>query len=78
MVERSPQEARIPLAELARAPFPKLVVSGAHHPAFDAVCDVLERALGAGRAVLPGAGHSVQRAPGFNDALCDFFARATP
>src|SRR6266498_3353305 len=51
--------------ELAAAPFPKLVVSGGHHPAFDAVCDVLEARLGAERAVLPGAGHSLPRAPGF-------------
>jgi pimeloyl-ACP methyl ester carboxylesterase len=78
MVERSPHEARIPLAELAAEPFPKLVVSGAHHPAFDAVCDVLERALGAERAVLAGSGHGVQRVPGFNDVLADFLERATP
>ena len=44
-VERGPWEAEIPLAALAAAPFPKLVVSGAHHPAFDAICDVLEREL---------------------------------
>jgi pimeloyl-ACP methyl ester carboxylesterase len=77
MVERSPAEAVIPFDELARAPFPKLVVSGAHSPAFDAVCDVLEQRLGAERAVLPGAGHSVQRlgAP-FNDLLGDFVAQA--
>ena len=31
MVERGPWEAEIPLAELRAAPFPKLVVSGAHH-----------------------------------------------
>ena len=70
MVERPPWEAEIPLDALARAPFPKLVVSGGHHPAFDAVCDVLERRLGAERAVIPGAGHSVQRtgAP-FNERL---------
>jgi pimeloyl-ACP methyl ester carboxylesterase len=59
MVERYPWTAQIPLDELARTPFPKLVVSGAHSEAFDAVCDVLERRLGAERAVLPGAGHSV-------------------
>ena len=41
-VERGPWEAGIPLDALAAAPFPKLVVSGAHHPAFDAICDVLE------------------------------------
>jgi pimeloyl-ACP methyl ester carboxylesterase len=58
---RPPWEAEIPLDDLAAAPFPKLVVSGGHHPAFEAVCDVLEERLGAERAVIPGAGHSVQR-----------------
>jgi pimeloyl-ACP methyl ester carboxylesterase len=75
-VERPPWEAEIPLAALARTPFPKLVVSGGHHAAFDAVCDVLERELDAERAVLPGAGHSLPRAPGFNDVLLGFLARA--
>jgi pimeloyl-ACP methyl ester carboxylesterase len=60
MVERSPGTAEIPLEELAAKPFPKLVVSGAHSALFDAICDVLERSLGAQRAVLPGAGHAVQ------------------
>lgn len=77
MVERSPAEAVIPLDDLARAPFPKLVVSGGHSAAFEAVCDVLEQRLGIERAVLPGAGHSVQRlgAP-FNELLASFVARA--
>jgi pimeloyl-ACP methyl ester carboxylesterase len=60
-VERYPWTAEPPLDQLAATPFPKLVVSGAHNAAFDAVCDVLERRLGATRAVLPGAGHSVPR-----------------
>src|SRR5213078_1792229 len=70
MVERTPWEADPPLDALRTAPFPKLVVSGGHSAAFDAVCDVLERKLEAKRAVLPGAGHSVQRlgAP-FNELL---------
>jgi pimeloyl-ACP methyl ester carboxylesterase len=76
MVERAPWEARIPFDQLAAARFPKLVVSGAHNPAFDAVCDVLEERLGAERAVLPGAGHSIPRAPGFNEQLTEFLARA--
>jgi pimeloyl-ACP methyl ester carboxylesterase len=77
MVERSPAEAVIPLDDLLRAPFPKLVVSGGHSPAFDAVCDVLEERLGAERAALPGAGHSIQRlgAP-FNELLTSFVERA--
>ena len=77
LVERSPWEAKIPLGELRALPFPKLVVSGAHSAAFDAVCDVLERALDAERAVCPGAGHSAQAAPGFNDILTAFVARAS-
>jgi pimeloyl-ACP methyl ester carboxylesterase len=76
MNERGPWEAEIPLAELAAAPFPKLVVSGAHHPAFDAICDRLERELGAERRVLPGYGHTVQRHPDFNEVLEDFVDRA--
>jgi hypothetical protein len=52
-------------------------VSGAHHPAFDAICDVLERELRAERAVLPGHGHSVQRHPDFNRVLAGFVERAT-
>jgi pimeloyl-ACP methyl ester carboxylesterase len=76
MVERGPWEAEIPLDELAAAPFPKLVVSGAHHPAFDGICDALERRLSAERVVLPGYGHTVQRHPEFNEVLIDFVERA--
>jgi pimeloyl-ACP methyl ester carboxylesterase len=75
-VERGPWEAEIPLARIAAAPFPKLVVSGAHHLAFDAICDTLERELAAERVVLPGYGHVVQRHPDFNDRLTDFVDRA--
>lgn len=61
IVERGPWEADIALKQLARAPFPTLVVSGGHSAAFDAVCDVLERDLGADRAVIAVAGHSIPR-----------------
>jgi pimeloyl-ACP methyl ester carboxylesterase len=77
IAERLPSEAEIPLTELRRALFPKLVVSGGHHAAFDAVCDVLERELAAERAVVSGAGHSVPRTgEPFNDVLLDFLLRA--
>jgi pimeloyl-ACP methyl ester carboxylesterase len=77
MVERSPAEAVIPFDELAPTPYPKLVVSGGHSPAFEAVCNVLEKRLGAERAVLPGAGHSVQRlGEPFNELLTEFVERA--
>jgi pimeloyl-ACP methyl ester carboxylesterase len=75
IAERGPWEAEIPLEKLAAASFPTLVVSGAHHPAFDAICDVLERALRAERLVLSGYGHSVQRHPQFNAALASFVGR---
>jgi len=72
MAERMPWEAEIQLDELAAAGFPKLVISGAHHPAFDAVCDVLEERLPARREVLPGAGHGIPRAPGYLELLAGF------
>jgi pimeloyl-ACP methyl ester carboxylesterase len=76
MVERSPVEADPPLEALAGRPFPKLVVSGGHSAAFDAVCDVLQERLGAQRAVLPGAGHSIPRlGPPLNELLRVFVAR---
>jgi pimeloyl-ACP methyl ester carboxylesterase len=61
IAERTPDQAVVPLDELAAAPFPKLVLSGGHSAAFDAVCDVLEERLTAQRVVLPGAGHSIPR-----------------
>lgn len=75
IAERSPHEAVIPLDELASAPFPKLVVSGGHNAAFDAVCDVLQDRLGAQRAVLPGAGHSIPRLGEPFNALLEAFIR---
>lgn len=71
IVERAPWEAEIPLDTLAGAGFPVLVVSGGHHAAFDAVCDVLEQRLTARRIVLPGYGHSAQRHPEFNERLAE-------
>ena len=74
--ERGPWEAQIPVDAIRARPFPKLVASGAHHAAFDAICDALERDLGAERLILPGAGHTVQRAQGFNETLAGFLERA--
>ena len=76
LVERPPHEAEIPLNELAAAPFPKLVVSGGHSAAFDAIANVLEQRLGAERAVVPGAGHSISRAPGYGATLVRFLESA--
>jgi pimeloyl-ACP methyl ester carboxylesterase len=77
MVERAPWEAEIPLAALRATRYPKLVVSGGHSEAFDTVCDVLARDLGAERAVCRGAGHTAQSAGGFNELLSDFVDRAS-
>lgn len=74
--ERGPWEAEIPLAALAASGLPVLVVSGAHHPAFDAICDALEHALHAERVVIPGYGHNPQLSPAFTEALLGFVARA--
>jgi pimeloyl-ACP methyl ester carboxylesterase len=73
--ERRPDEAVITLEPL---PYPVLVVTGGHEPAFEAVADVLCERLGAERLVLRGAGHAVQRAPGFNQELEAFIARRSP
>jgi pimeloyl-ACP methyl ester carboxylesterase len=77
MVERGPWEAEVPLETLAAAAFPKLVVSGNHHPAFDGICEVLVERLPAERLVLKGYGHTVQRHPDFNDHLAAFVERAS-
>ena len=61
MAERFPWEAVLPFDLLRGSAFPKLVLSGAHSDAFDAVCDVIVDRLAAERAVIPGGGHSVQR-----------------
>jgi len=53
-------DSRLPLAELAAAPFPKLVVSGGHSAGFEAMCDDLGKHIGASRAVVSGAGREIQ------------------
>lgn len=52
-------EAEIPLAQLAAAPFRKLVISGEHSVAFETIADRVAAGIGARRAHLPGAGHGV-------------------
>ena len=69
---RSPSEARPDLGALAEAGIPVMVVSGDHHRGIEALCDALAERLRARREVVPGAGHAVPRAPGFNDVLEDF------
>jgi pimeloyl-ACP methyl ester carboxylesterase len=73
MEERPPWEADVPIEALAAAPFPKLVISGDHSPAFEAVCDVLAERVGAQRAVIGGRGHTIPStgAP-YNERLLAF------
>jgi pimeloyl-ACP methyl ester carboxylesterase len=49
-----------PVSALAAARFPKLVVSGGHSAAFEGMCTVLARHIGAERAAIEGAGHEIQ------------------
>jgi pimeloyl-ACP methyl ester carboxylesterase len=50
----------LPLAELAAARFPKLVVSGGHHAGFERSCADLAQRIGAAHEVIEGAGHEIQ------------------
>ncbi len=59
MRERPPWEADPPLELLRDAAFGKLVISGAHSPVFEAVCDALADRLDAQRAVVSGRGHTI-------------------
>ena len=69
----------LPIADVAAAACLKVVISGGHSPAFDAVCDDLADRIGAARAEVPGAGHEVQFAgPGINDLLLDLWRGAAP
>jgi pimeloyl-ACP methyl ester carboxylesterase len=76
MQERPPWEAEPDWPVLREAPFPKLVVSGGHSEVFEAVCDAVAERLGARRAVLPGRGHTVPAAAGYNALLEDFLDSA--
>lgn len=75
---RPPWDRDLPLAALASAPFPKLVVSGGHSDGFEAVCDQLADRIDGARASIQGAGHEIQftGAP-LNDMLADLWRSAT-
>jgi pimeloyl-ACP methyl ester carboxylesterase len=73
---RPPWPTDLPLAQLASAKFPKLVVSGGHSAGFDAICDDLAKQIGAGRMAIAGAGHEVQfTGKPLNDALLALWRR---
>ncbi|MBS1871279.1 MAG: alpha/beta fold hydrolase [Actinobacteria bacterium] len=77
MAERPPWESDPPLAELAAASFPKLVISGRHSPVFEAVCDVVAERIGAERATASGGGHSIPLVGEPYNALLEDFLRRT-
>lgn len=60
-VERPPWTGDPPLDALARAAFPKLVISGGHSEVFELVCDRLAERIGAQRSVIAGQGHTIPR-----------------
>jgi hypothetical protein len=69
----------LPVGPLAAAQFPKLVISGNHSPAFEAVCDALAARLKASRAHLTGAGHATpETGDAFNQTLEAFMRTACP
>lgn len=63
MRERPPWLAELPLDEIRGAGIPVMVVTGDHSNLFERSADALAHALGptTERALLPGAGHAVQR-----------------
>jgi pimeloyl-ACP methyl ester carboxylesterase len=74
---RKPWECELPTTELASASFPKLVVSGGHSDAFDAICDALAEQLSADHLEVSGAGHEIQfTGPPINEALSDLWRKA--
>jgi pimeloyl-ACP methyl ester carboxylesterase len=73
LMTETPWNASVPATDIAKAPWRKLVVSGASCAAFEAICDRLAYEWGAVRRVFPGAGHAVQRiGEPFNQFLEDF------
>ena len=74
---RPPWQAVIPVDRLADASFPIPVVSGNHHPAYEATADALTRDLRAERVVIEGGGHAVQMvADPFNSTVLQLWRRS--
>lgn len=72
-----PVAGELPVGPLAAASFPKLVISGNHSPAFEAVCDALAARLNAQRAYVSGAGHATPvTGDAFNETLEAFICTA--
>jgi len=73
---RPPDEAMLPLDDLAASGFPMLVVSGGHHPASEIICDTIAGRTGGQRAVCPGMGHLVQDTGAPFNALLENFLQS--
>jgi pimeloyl-ACP methyl ester carboxylesterase len=74
---RPPFDGHLPLQSVQNAAFPKLVVSGGHHPGFDAMCLDLADRIGAEHATMEGAGHEIQfTGQPLNELLTDLWHRA--
>jgi pimeloyl-ACP methyl ester carboxylesterase len=71
--ERRPWDAHIPLDELRRHPFSKLVFRGDWSPALGHVAEVIAEGIGAELVTIPG-GHGVQHRSGFNERLVALWA----
>lgn len=76
MRERPAWEAHPPWGLLRGSAFPKLVISGAHSEVFEAVCDAVAERIGARREQVPGRGHTIPAAPGYNGRLERFLLEA--
>jgi pimeloyl-ACP methyl ester carboxylesterase len=75
--ERPPWEAEIPCDQLAAAPFGKLVISGGHSDAFEAVCDALAERIGAERKIITGREHTIPSIGAeYNACVHEFMGRA--
>lgn len=75
--ERPSWHAEVPFEALARADFPKLVISGGHSEVFDAMCGRLAAEIGAERTILPGRGHTIPTlGEPYNSCLREFWERA--
>ena len=69
-------EATPALGIIVAAGIPALVVSGGHAAGIERICDCLADRVGAERSILPGRGHAVPRADGFNELVEAFWTRA--
>lgn len=67
-------DAELPLEQLDGATFPIAVVSGDHHPAFEAMAQAVAARVGARHVRIKGGGHEVQgTGEDFNSFLLEFW-----